>query len=93
MGIIGNIVENDAILMFAQSCRTNSFQVKAKKNFGLLNIFISKSIDIQFFADISKTIKATVSGKSLVNGLASSVLRLCIKSCSHPLRGCAWLLV
>ena len=35
MGIVGKIVANYAILLFAQSCRTNSFQVIAKTNLGL----------------------------------------------------------
>ena len=30
MGTVRKTVENDAILLFAQSCRTNGFQVIAK---------------------------------------------------------------
>ena len=70
MGIVGKIVENDAILLLGATLSDQYFPSYSQNKFWPLTFSYKKSIGlhIQFFAYKSKTIKATVSCKSLVNG-------------------------
>ena len=50
MGIVGKIVENDTILLFARTCRTNSFQVIAKTKVSIIEYFHREHLCIGLFS-------------------------------------------
>ena len=49
MGIVGKVVENYTILLFAQSCWTNSFQIIAKTKMSFIEYFVIEIISFANF--------------------------------------------
>ena len=69
MGIVGKVVENDAILLLCAKLSDQQFpSYSQNKKLASCTFSFKKSIHIHFFVYNSKTIKDTAFYKALVNG-------------------------